>query len=334
METFLPTFMPSDLVSVSNQALIASALHSFHLFIMVVIRISGLMTIGPLFGQSLVPANVRILLVLTISLIVTPTLFTQAQIGFDRLDVNQNQYLSRDEIPPDFLSRYDVLLEQYQRAPEQGLQFNEYHLGLKLSSTLYDFLWKGVGEFSLGLSLGLGVMIILSGLQMVGEMVDQQIGISLGEVFNPGLNSSTSINGQLFFMLGSTIFVLLTPINGHVKMLGTLIETFQSMPAGEALLGKSTIFLLRDLVHQSLALAIQVALPLLAATSLLSLTMGYLGHSVPQVNVLMIGFAVRSAVNLVVLLFCLSSGGETIVELLPQVIDRLGESLHGYYEQI
>ncbi|MCA9040684.1 MAG: flagellar biosynthetic protein FliR, partial [Planctomycetaceae bacterium] len=72
--------------------------------------------------------------------------------------------------------------------------------------------------------------------------------------------------------------------------------------------------------------------PLLAATSLVSLTMGYLGHSVPQVNVLMIGFAVRSAVNLFVLLFCLSSGGETIVELLPQVIDQVSSSLHGFYE--
>ncbi|MAT16746.1 MAG: hypothetical protein CMJ46_15925 [Planctomyces sp.] len=324
--------MQSEFASLANQALIASALHNFHLFIMVVIRLSGLMTIGPLFGQIEVPANVRVLLVLTVSLIVTPTLFTQAEIGFNTWDINQNGYLSRDEIPTDFLSRYDGILARYEREPEQGVNFNEYHLGLKLSSTVYDFLWKGVGEFSLGLSLGLGIVIILSGMQMVGEMVDQQIGIALGEVFNPGLNTSTSINGQFFFMLGVTIFVLLTPLNGHVKMLGTLIETFQTMPPGEALLGKSTIFLLSDLVHQSLALAVQVALPLLAATSLLSLTMGYLGHSVPQVNVLMIGFAVRSAVNLFVLLFCLSSGGEMAVNLLPQVIDQLGDSFRGIYK--
>jgi len=329
VESFIPTFFQESGTELGGRVLVATALQNFHLFLMVVIRMSGLMTIGPVFGQALVPANVRILLILTISLIVTPTLFYQAQIGFNKLDSDENQYLSRAEVPEHLQPRFDGILNQYDRAPETGLNFHEYHLGLKVSSTLFDFGWKVMNEFAVGLCLGLGVMIILSGLQMVGEMVDQQIGIALGGVFNPDMGTQTSISGQLMFLLGTTLFVLLTPLNGHVKMVGALIETFQTLPAGEAVIGEASIQLLSQLIHQSMALAIQVSLPLLAATSLVSLAMGFLGHSVPQVNVLMIGFAVRAIVNVFVLLFCLSAGGRTIVKLLPEVIDNIFFTLTG-----
>lgn len=329
MESFIPTFFQESTTELGGRVLVSTALQNFHLFLMVLIRMSGLMTVGPIFGQSLVPANVRILLVLALSLIITPTLFYQAQIGFNKLDTNQNQYLSRSEVPEQLQNRFDQILQQYGRSPEQGLNFHEYHLGLKVSSTLFDFAWKVLNEFALGLSLGLGVMIILSGLQLVGEMVDQQIGIALGGVFNPDLGTQTSLSGQLMFLLGTTLFVLLTPLNGHVKMVGALIETFQTLPAGEAVIGVSTVSLLSDLIHESLALAIQVSLPLLAATSLVSLAMGFLGSSVPQVNVLMIGFAVRAIINVFVLLFCLSAGGRTVARVLPEVIERILTTLTG-----
>ena len=38
---------------------------NFYQFTLVLARVSGLMIIGPLFGQSVVPVNIRVLLVLT-----------------------------------------------------------------------------------------------------------------------------------------------------------------------------------------------------------------------------------------------------------------------------
>ena len=74
------------------------------------------------------------------------------------------------------------------------------------------------------------------------------------------------------------------------------------------------IDLLRDLVHQSLVLGLQIAAPLMAAMSLVALTMGFLGHSVPQINVLVIGFPVRALMSLTVLMASLSGVARLVVD--------------------
>src|SRR5262245_56908239 len=51
--------------------------------------------------------------------------------------------------------------------------------------SLPDYLWLGIVELALGLALGMGMTIILSALQMAGNLIDQQLGLALGQVFNP-----------------------------------------------------------------------------------------------------------------------------------------------------
>jgi flagellar biosynthetic protein FliR len=51
--------------------------------------------------------------------------------------------------------------------------------------------------------------------------------------------------------------------------------------------------------------------------------MGFLGHSVPQINVLVIGFPIRVLVSLLVLTASLSGIARTVVDLVPSTIDAL-----------
>ena len=93
------------------QQLLGLAMNHFYAFSLVFIRMSGMMSVGPVFGQSFVPTNVRVLLVLSMSMLITPTLSDQAQVGFQRLDANHDSRLTRDEIPEPLQDRYDRLLE-------------------------------------------------------------------------------------------------------------------------------------------------------------------------------------------------------------------------------
>ncbi len=329
IEPFLNRVFVDPLAGVTLQHLLGLATQHFYAFLLVLVRVSGLMTIGPLFGQSIVPANVRIFLVLTISLILTPMLNQQAKVGFDRLDANQNELLSRDEIPEHLLERFDSLVVTAGKLPGASLQKHEFSYPIDVPKTVLDFAWVGVGEFGIGLALGLGVLTILSGLQLTGELIDQQTGIALGGVFNPGLDAETSVSGQLLYLLGIVVMLCMEPIGGHIMMVSALVETFQTLPAGEGFLSVSTFEFLRDLVHMSLVLAVQVAAPLLAMMSLVALTMGFLGHTVPQINVLVVGFPVRAMVNLVVLAITLSGAARHVVNIVPYTIDSLRASLAG-----
>ena len=311
------------------RGLLDGALQSFYAFVLVLIRMSGLMTIGPLFGQAVVPTNVRILLVLTMTFVITPVLTTQSRIGFDRLDANADGVLTRDEIPDPLLRRYEGLLVRHGKPTDGAIEWHEFSARLPMPRSVIDLAVTAIGELALGLMLGLGLMTILSGLQLAGDQIDQQTGLALGEIANPGLESSGSITGQFLFLLGVTVLLVLEPLGGHLLMVSALIETFQTLPVGDVFLTTSAIDLLRDLVHQSLVLGIQAAAPILAVLSLVALAMGFLGHSVPQINVLVIGFPVRAMINLAILALPLTGVSRIVVDQVPEVIDALRYSLTG-----
>jgi flagellar biosynthetic protein FliR len=185
------------------------------------------------------------------------------------------------------------------------------------------------GEFALGLILGIGVLTILSGMQLAGEMIDQQTGLSLGEIANPALEINGSVTGQFLFMLSVTVLLVLEPAGYHLMMTRALVETFQTLPVGDAFVDASAIDLLSSLVHESLVLGVQVAAPLLATMSMVGLTLGFLGYTVPQINVLVVGFPVRAIINLLILTVTLSGMARVVIDLIPNVIDRLQHALMG-----
>ena len=309
--------------------LLDAAVRDFSMFVLVLVRMSGLMTIGPLFGQALVPRNVRVLLVIALSLLVAPTLHDQSGRAFARLDANQDGSLSREEAPPQLLARFDALVARAGKQPGSPLARQEFFYAFEPPATAIDLVRIGVGEFALGLVLGLGVLTILSGLQLAGELFDQQSGLALGEVANPSLEINGSTTGQFLLMLGTTVFLLMEPLGGHLMMVQALVETFQTLPVGEAYVPAPAVDLLRDLVHQSLVLGVQVAAPMIAVMTLVAITMGFLGHTVPQINVLVIGFPVRAMICMFVLALTVSGAARAAVDTVPVVIDSLRAALMG-----
>jgi len=329
MESLLDRLSFAPLHDQAARTLLAAALVQFYAFTLVVVRLSGLMIVGPLFGQSIVPRNVRVMLVLTIAFVITPTLSNHSRILFDKLDANRDGVVTRDEVPGSLLERYDRLCDSGGDAAARGLTADNFHLSLEPPRTILEYAWTAVGELGLGFALGLGTFTILSGLQLAGELIDQQTGLSLGEIANPGLNITGSVTGQFLFLFATTVLLVMRPTGYHLTMLSALLETFHSIPLGQAFVTSQTIDLLRDLVHQSLVLGLQIAAPLMAAMSLVALTMGFLGHSVPQINVLVVGFPVRALMSLTVLVASLSGIAKHVADVVPRVIDSLHQALIG-----
>ena len=316
-----------------SRLLLAGAMHEFYTFTLVLVRVSGLMIIGPLFGQALVPRTFRILLIVAVSLVVTPSIGPLRHKGFDRLDVSGNGRLEREELPDGLTPRFDFLAAQQGLGPQQGEDSPSLDRAAwtapahRIPASVYGYVRIAASELLLGLVLGLGILILMSGLQAAGELMDQQTGISLGELASPGLEISGSITGTFLFLAGTAILVLLQPFGGHLLILRALLETWQTLPPGEAVLGTSAISLLSQLVQASLVLGIQVAAPLLATMALVALAMGFLGHTVQQFDLFSIGFPVRSLVSMLVMSLVISGAGGLLTEALPRTIDSLADAI-------
>ncbi len=326
---WLPQFDPAHFFGRSPaQGVVQAGMLQFFHFTLVLFRLSGLMMTAPGFSHSAIPIQIRLLVILGIAMLVTPNLAQFNREGFQRLDLNADHLLQPGEIPTVLEPRVAALKQAQglSPSPDDTLTPAEFTFATQFPPTLLDYLWIVLGELGLGLLLGMGVMITLSALQMSGQMIDQQAGTSLGELFNPELNSSVSVTGEMLYLLGSVIFFTL---GGHRLLLDSLIETFQTFPVGQSYLSSDAISLLSDLVHQSLILALQVSAPIMATMSLLTLAMGFLGHTVPQINILVFGFPVKVLAGFFVVSLALSGMGELIADSVPHTLSSLRSTLSG-----
>lgn len=328
MDQFFSQLDPERLAPWLSRALVDSALLEVARFVLVLVRLSGLMIIGPFFGQTSVPVNVRVFLVIALALIITPALPSQLQRGFDRLDENGDGQLVEEETPPGLEPRREAIVQARHLHSEAGIRATDYITATAAPPiNLIEFAGAILGELSLGFLLGLGVLTILSGLQLAGQIVDQQAGFSLGEIINPDFDATASVSGQSLFMLGMTMFLVFEPMGGHLTMLRTMIQTFETLPIGEAFISRSAIELVGSLVQQSLLLGLRVAAPLIITMSLVDLTLGFLGHSVPQVNLQAIGYAARAALCLFFLSIMLSGVPEATLSAVPAALEALNDAL-------
>lgn len=319
---------PEQLLPWLSRSLVESALQDVARFVLVLVRLSGLMIIGPFFGQSTVPMNVRAFLVISLAVIITPALPNQLQRGFVRLDENADGLLAPEELPAGLEERRDAILQARHLQPDAALRPGDYFaITTKPPTNLVDFVGLILGELTIGFLLGLGVLTILSGLQLAGQIVDQQAGFSLGEIINPDFDSTASITGQSLFMLGMTMLLVFEPMGGHLTMLRTVIQTFETLPIGEAFVSQSAVELIGGLVQQSLLLGLRVAAPLVITMSLVDLTLGFLGHSVPQINLQAMGYAIRAALCLFFLTVMLSGVPEAMLNFVPTALESLNDVL-------
>lgn len=157
-------------------------------------------------------------------------------------------------------------------------------------------------EFALGLSLGLAVMICFAGLELAGQMLGQMTGMSLANVASPDFDASVSVFSQFLNMLMLTVFVL---INGHQYVLHALFRMFERMPPGQAHFSMPLLDALTEITSYSFSLGLQLAAPMMAALLLTMLVMGLISRTMPQFNILAVGFSINSMVMLGAMLLSL-----------------------------
>jgi flagellar biosynthetic protein FliR len=151
-------------------------------------------------------------------------------------------------------------------------------------------------ELLIGLIIGYGASLPLVALQMGGLLMGQQLGLGLARVYNPEFNEETEIIGQFLFLTALTIFLLL---DGHHAMLSALIGSFQTVPLGGYMPDGNILLLITGLLTAMLELAIRVAAPLLTLVFLESITINFIARTVPQINILSLGFPLRIMAGLV-----------------------------------
>lgn len=167
--------------------------------------------------------------------------------------------------------------------------------GAALPPTLPAILVAVGSELLVGLTIGLVLTTLFAGLQLAGLAVSQQMGISLADVFNPDFNESADVVAVLYYWVGLMIFLA---IGGHRLLIGSLVDSFRLVPVGGFVMNAKVLALVSGAMTASFIMAFKISLPVVLALFLTSVAMGLINRTVPQLNILTAGFAIRSSAGM------------------------------------
>jgi flagellar biosynthetic protein FliR len=181
-------------------------------------------------------------------------------------------------------------------------------------------------EVLLGLLLGLGVNILFVGTQIAGQMVSQISGLSLADVASPGFDEEQSVFSQLFYFVTLAVFIAL---GGHRIVTESLLDTFAWAPPGHAALGDSFVDVLTSVMTQSFALGVRAAAPVAAVLLISSLLLGLITRTLPQINIIAVGFGLNSLLAMGLLCVTLGAVAWTFQDPTIDALQQIQESLMG-----
>jgi len=251
----------------------------FLLFTLVLTRVSGLTMTAPIYGTGDVPRQVRALLAVALAVLLAPS---------------------------------------------------QWHVEVDYPGTMINYAVFIGAELLIGICLGLGIVILFSGVQLAGQMIGRIGGMMLADVFDPTTNDSVPMFSRLLMLVTLAVFVC---IGGHRMVMSGLLDTFETVPPGQAQLlwrsfadqpaseaemdslrppfrdvpaGSSRFATLIgnafvNLMHQSFALGIRATIPVVTALLLSILVLGLISRTLPQLNILMVGFGLNAMLTFAVL---------------------------------
>jgi flagellar biosynthetic protein FliR len=185
-----------------------------------------------------------------------------------------------------------------------------------------DFLLVVAGEIVLGAILGLAVRMLMTSVQIMGQLIGFQMGFAVANVLDPVSGVQASVLAQFAFLI--TILVMFS-INAHHYFFRALADSFTLVPVGQLSLGQDLFRQVMDAASRMFSLAVRLGAPVIAALLFTDVIMGILAKTVPQMNILMVGFPIKITVGM----FFLSLTMTLIIPMLADIFEDIGPMLAG-----
>jgi flagellar biosynthetic protein FliR len=155
------------------------------------------------------------------------------------------------------------------------------------------------GEVLIGLAMGLAMSLVFTAAQWAGELVTQQMGLNLAEVYDARAGGESGSPAHAYGLLAIVVFL---GANGAGALVRGLGASFDAIPVMSAVRGDAIVALLTGLLQSATVLAAQLAAPVFVTLLIVDVALGMVGRTIPQLGVLTVGVTLRAGVGMCVLI--------------------------------
>lgn len=173
-----------------------------------------------------------------------------------------------------------------------------------LSLNLLSIFFAFVSELMLGFMAGLVLYLIFAMLELAGEQISFVMGFTMATVVDPQSGKSVPLLAQAFTLVALTV---LLAFDGHHLIILLYYKSLQALPLGAFYPEVSMWEYISRGVLNMFIFGFIISFPIKALSLLADLIFGMLMKTMPQFNLLVVGFPIKIMASFVVLIAIFSA---------------------------
>jgi len=149
-------------------------------------------------------------------------------------------------------------------------------------------------EIILGGMLAMLAQLVFAAVQLAGQLMSYQMGISIANIMDPVSQSQVSLVGQLAVILAMLVWMA---AGGHHAFLAAIADSFRVLPIGHPWSGAGWQAL-NDAAAAMFSLGLRLAAPVLLLLLFTYVALGLLSRAVPQIQIFFVSFPLTIGLGL------------------------------------
>lgn len=168
-----------------------------------------------------------------------------------------------------------------------------------------------VQQIVIGVALGFALRILFAALELAGQFMGLQMGLSFATLFDPINGAQTPVLSQFLVL---TTALILFALNGHHLIIHALVGSFELFPLTPQPMSSQGLYAMAQWGGAVFSIGLQIALPVTATVLAANLAIGMMTRAAPQLNIFAIGFPLTLAAGFFVLYL--------VIGYMPPLVER------------
>ncbi|MBW1670336.1 MAG: flagellar type III secretion system protein FliR [Deltaproteobacteria bacterium] len=153
-----------------------------------------------------------------------------------------------------------------------------------------------VGEVIIGVIIGFAGKLVFAGVQIAGQLIGFQMGFAIVNVFDPITSEQVSIIAQFQYLIAMLIFLA---VDGHHVFLYAIAESYRIVFPLDFHFSAELMQAIVEISKDIFIIAVKIGAPIITALLMTSIGFGLIARTVPQINILIVGFPIKIAIGLI-----------------------------------
>ena len=185
--------------------------------------------------------------------------------------------------------------------------------------SLFELVVSLFSEITIGLAVAYTARLMFAAVSIAGTVVDFQMGFGVVNVIDPQTETQVSITTQFQNILAILFFLAL---DAHHLIIGAIVESFFLINPLQINFSTFTPEIILLLFKATFVTAVKIAAPIMAILFFISVGLGLVARTVPQMNVFIVGFPLQIGVGLLMVGLSMSFFSIVVQGQIEQLPER------------